>query len=444
MLHALVDLAPLRVSVPYRRLWVSGVLGGVGHQVAVVAVLLQVWESTRNPFWVGAIGLAQAIPMIVLGLLGGPLADVLDRRVVALWSTTGQVLVALALASQLVLGPVPLLVLLGLLSLQTACSAVGAPSRRTFVVRLLPRHLVAAGVTLHMIAFQIGVLLGPALGGVLVAATSPPAGYLLNALTLLVAWWAVLRLPPMPPLRDPVDPADPEEPREPAAAPPAGPQDRDTRATRVWRRTRRAAALLTEGVALVVRDRVLRGSFLLDLAAMLLSFPVALFPMINDQIFDGDPRTLGLFMSALAVGGAAAGLVSGLVSRSDRLGRVQIMAVGVWGLAMLTLGLGALGGLAWVVLGALVVAGAADVASVTSRAATVQLATPDSHLGRVSAVEHVVGVAGPDLGNARAGLVAGLTTPAVAAALGGALCLVVTGWVALTHREVARFRVSGA
>jgi MFS family permease len=438
VLRALVDLSPLRVSGPYRRLWVSGVLGGVGHQVAVVAVLLQVWESTRNPFWVGAIGLAQAVPMIVLGLLGGPLADVLDRRVVALWSTTGQALVALALASQLLLGPAPLPVLLGLLSLQTACNAVGAPSRRTFVVRLLPREMVAAGVTLHMIAFQIGVLLGPALGGVLVAATSPPAGYLVNALTLVVSWWAVLRLPPMPPLRDPADPA---EPREPTAAPPAGPQDRDTRATRVWRRTRRAAALLSEGVALVVRDRVLRGSFLLDLAAMLLSFPVALFPMINDQLFAGDPRTLGLFMSALAVGGATAGLVSGLVSRSDRLGRVQIIAVGVWGLAMLTLGLGALTGVAWVVLGALVVAGAADVASVTSRAATVQLATPDSHLGRVSAVEHVVGVAGPDLGNARAGLVAGLTTPAVAAALGGALCLAVTGWVALTHREVARFRV---
>lgn len=438
MLHALVDLAPLRVSAPYRRLWVSGVLGGVGHQVAVVAVLLQVWESTRNPFWVGAIGLAQAVPMIVLGLLGGPLADVLDRRVVALWSTAGQAVVALALASQLLLGPAPLPVLLGLISLQTACSAVGAPSRRTFVVRLLPRHLVAAGVTLHMIAFQIGVLLGPALGGVLVAATSPPTGYLVNALTLVVSWGAVLRLPPMPPLRDPAGPTDPGA----AATPAVRPAGRGTRATRVWRRTRRAAALLSEGVALVVRDRVLRGSFLLDLAAMLLSFPVALFPMINDQLFAGDPRTLGLFMSALAVGGASAGLVSGLVSRSDRLGRVQIIAVGVWGLAMLTLGLGALGGLAWVVLGALVVAGAADVASVTSRAATVQLATPDSHLGRVSAVEHVVGVAGPDLGNARAGLVAGLTTPALAAVLGGALCLAVTGWVALTHREVARFRVT--
>lgn len=192
---------------------------------------------------------------------------------------------------------------------------------------------------------------------------------------------------------------------------------------------------------MVVREPVLRGSFLLDLVAMLLSFPVALFPMINEDLFDGDPTTLGLFMSAMAVGGAVTGLTSGVITRSDRLGRVQLIAVGLWGTAMLALGLAAVAGLGWAVLVSLVVAGAADTASVTSRAAMVQLATPDSHLGRVSAVEHVVGVAGPDLGNARAGLVAGLTTPAVAAVLGGMACLTVTAVVALTHREVGRFRV---
>lgn len=175
---------------------------------------------------------------------------------------------------------------------------------------------------------------------------------------------------------------------------------------------------------------------------MLLSFPVALFPMINEELFGGGATTLGLFMSAIAVGGATTGLASGVITRNDRLGRVQLLAVGVWGTAMLALGLAVVAGVGWAVLVSLVVAGAADTASVTSRAAMVQLATPDSHLGRVSAVEHVVGVAGPDLGNARAGLVAGLTTPAVAAVLGGAACLVLGAWVVVSHREVGRFRVS--
>lgn len=454
---ALIDLAPLRASAPFRRLWASGLLSGLGQQVAVVAVLFQVWDLTRNPFWVGAIGLAQAVPMIVMGLLGGPLADLFDRRTVGMWSTGGQAGAALLLAAQLVLGAYPLPLLLGLLSLQTACSALGAPARRTFTVRLLPRPLVPAGVALLMLSFQLAMLVGPALGGVLVAAVGPALCYLVNACALAVSCWAVWSLPPMPPRRV-VEPEGAEDlggdehldgdgeleaaGPDPVAGPVVGEvATAPGRGALLWSRTRRGLSHLAEGVSLVAKDPVLRGSFLLDLGAMVLSFPVALFPMVNQQLFAGDPRTLGLFMSALAVGGATAGLASGVITRSPRLGRAQLVAVLVWGVALLGVGLGAAAGPAWVVLAALMVAGAADTASVTSRAAMVQLATPDSHLGRVSAVEHVVGVAGPDLGNARAGLVAGLTTPSVAAVLGGAACLAVTGVVALTHREVGRFRV---
>lgn len=434
--NALVDLAPLRASAPFRRLWVSGILSSLGQQVAVVAVLFQVWDLTRNPFWVGAIGLAQAVPMIVMGLLGGPLADLFDRRVVGMWSTGGQAVAALLLAAQLVLGAYPLPLLLGLISVQTACNALGAPARRTFIARLLPRHLVPAGVALHMLSFQLAMLVGPALGGVLVGAVGPALCYLVNACALAVSCWAVWSLPSMPPRRaDEFEEVGPDPVAGEVVTTPG-------RVALLWGRTRRGLGHLTEGMSLVARDPVLRGSFLLDLAAMVLSFPVALFPMINQQLFDGEPRTLGLFMSAVAVGGSIAGLASGLVTRRTHLGRVQLLAVGVWGLALLGFGLASFAGLTWWVLAALVVAGAADTASVTSRAAIVQLATPDSHLGRVSAVEHVVGVAGPDLGNARAGLVAGLTTPAAAAVLGAVSCLAVTVVVALTHREVGRFRVS--
>lgn len=439
---ALIDLAPLRDSQPYRRFWAGGLLAGLGAQIAVVAVLFQVWEMTRNPFWVGAIGVAQAVPMIVMGLVGGPVADVLDRRRVALWSTAGQTLAALALAAQLVLGAYPLPLLLGLLSLQTACGALGAPARRTFTVRLLPRRLVPAGIALHMISFQAAMLVGPALGGLLIGATSPALCYLVNAVALLVSWWTVRLLPPMPP--EPArSPGPVAEPGTPAAPDPATAPPRSGAAYlgRVWRRTRRGTVMIGEGVRMVRRDPVLRGSFLLDLAATLLAFPVALFPMVNQSLFGGDPRTLGLFLTCVAVGGVGAGLASGLVTRATRLGVVQLLAVGVWGGALLVFGLAALGGSAWAALAALVLAGAADTVSVTSRAAMVQLATPDSHLGRVTAVEHVIGVAGPDVGNARAGLVAGLTTPAWSALLGAAACLLVSAAVALTHRQVAGFEV---
>lgn len=463
---AFLDLTALRRSPDYRRLWVGGALSGLGHQVAVVAVLFQVWEMTGSPFWVAAIGLTQAVPMIVMGLVGGPVADVLDRRRVALAATGGQATAALALGAQLVLGLYPLPLLLALIGLQTACSALGAPARRTFLTRLLPRDQVAGGIALHMISFQAAMMVGPALGGLLLGVASPAVCYLVNATALSISWFTVRALPAMPPERVGAvagsHTSEPEvglESGETGVADPAGHDaapDLGTGATaypqvtrpvshvgRLRRRTRTALLMLGEGVLQVRRDPVLRGSFLLDLAATLLAFPVALFPMVNEELFAGDPRTLGLFLSAIAVGGVSAGVASGLVTRRSRLGVVQLVAVGVWGVALLGFGLAALDGLAWAALAALVVAGAADTVSVTSRAAMVQLATPDSHLGRVSSVEHVIGVSGPDIGNARAGLVAGLTTPAWSALLGAAACLVVAGWVARTHREVAAFRVGG-
>ncbi|MGC5584643.1 MFS transporter [Ornithinimicrobium sp. W1665] len=456
--RALVDLSPLRVGT-YRRVWANGLLAGLGIQVATVAVLFQVWDLTRNPFWVGAIGLVQAVPLIVFGLVGGPLADVLDRRRVALWSTGGQSLAGLALAGQLVLGAYPLPVLLGLAGVQSAFSAVGAPSRRTFVVRLLPRTLVPAGIALLMLTFQASMLVGPALGGLILGATSAGVCFLFNGVALAVAWWAIRGLPPLPPrpARGRTESVADEAGDAAAAAPPSAvaPEGAASEGTaaegtaaegtaaRVWRRTRRGVVMLADGIGTVRGDPVLRGSFLLDLAATLLAFPVALFPMVNQELFDGDPRTLGLFLSAVAVGGMSAGATSGLITRADRLGRIQVGAVAAWGLALLGFGAAAWAGQAWLVLGFLAVAGAADTVSVTSRAAMVQLATPDEQLGRVSAVEHVIGLAGPDVGNARAGAVAGLTTPAATAVLGSLTCLALAAWVAATHREVAAFRVSG-
>lgn len=446
--RALLDLRPLRDGgAPFRWYWGGGLLSGLGAQIAMVAVLFQVWEMTRNPFWVGAIGIVQAVPMIVFGLLGGPVADVLDRRLVGLWSTAAQALAALALAGQLVLGLYPLPLLLGLISLQTAASALGSPARRTFTVRLLPAHLVAAGVALHMVGFQVVMMVGPALGGLVIGSASVAVCYLVNAVCLVISWWSFRQLPsnrpgvaagpsavpPVPPV--PVVPPVPPVPQ------PADGTAREGARARIWRRTRRGLVLVAEGVRLVRRDPVLRGSFLLDLAATLLAFPIALFPMVNQELFGGDPRTLGFFLTAVAVGGVSAGLVSGLVTRAHRLGRVQLLAVGTWGVALLGFGVGAATS-PWLALGSLVLAGAADTVSVTSRAAMVQLATADSHLGRVSSVEHVIGVAGPDIGNARAGAVAGLTTPAAAAIIGSLTCLVVAGWVALTHREIDAFVVA--
>lgn len=404
----LLDLRPLRSGTAYRGLWASTSLSGLGMQLTTVAVLYQVWELTRSPVWTGAIGLAHGIPMIVFGLVGGHLADTVDRRRLVQWSTAGQALGAAALAVQALLGVGSLALVLALVAAQTACGAVGAPARRTFVPRLLPAHLVGAGIALQMLSFQATMLVGPALAGLLIGWVGVAACYVVDAATFAIAWYAVRRLPSMPP-----DGGG------------AG----------------KGVDAVVGGLRMIARRPVLRGSFLADLAATVLAMPIALFPLVNQERFDGDPRTLGLFFSAVAVGGVSAGLLSGSVTRARRSGLVQLGAAVVWGAMIAGFGLATP---LWLALGALAVAGAADTVSVVSRAAMVQLVTPDSHRGRVSAVDHVVGVAGPDLGNVRAGLVAGWTSAPVALVTGGVLCIVGVVVVGLTHRELREVELAPA
>jgi hypothetical protein len=168
--------------------------------------------------------------------------------------------------------------------------------------------------------------------------------------------------------------------------------------------------------------------------------PIALFPVLNAERFGGDPQTLGLFLSAIAVGGIVAGLASGTVTRAHRLGLVMLVAAGVWGVALAGFGMAPS---LWSALGCLAIAGAADTISVISRGALVQLATPDAYRGRVSAVEDIVGMAGPYLGNFRAGVVAGATTAGFAAISGGLMCVLGIAAVALTTPALRRPAGSG-
>ena len=403
--HRLLDVRPLRVT-SFRRLWVGTSLAGLGGQVTAVAVLYQVWEMTHSPVWTGAVGLARAVPLVVLGLLGGALADAVDRRSLVRWTILAQVLTAVALAAQALADLDSLAVLLLLVAAQASFGALGASAQRTFPVRLLGRRLVAAGIAIQHLSFQVAMLVGPALAGVVLGRWGLTTAYLLQAVAFLAALYAVLLLPAMPP-----------------TGPGSG----------------RGARAVLDGIRYVVRTPVLGGLYVTDLVATLLAMPIALFPVINEQRFGGSPETLGLFLSAVAVGGMVAGLFSGAVTRSDRPGVVQLWAAGVWGAALAVFGLV---GPLWLALAALAVAGAADTVSVVARGAAVQLATPDSHRGRVTSVEHVIGVAGPEVGNFRAGLVAGATSAAFAATSGGLACLAGIVLVAALNRPLRQFRIS--
>ncbi|WP_254898155.1 MFS transporter [Kitasatospora sp. NA04385] len=396
----LLDLAPLRGSAAFRRWWLGGALSGFGSQLAVVAVAFQVWESTRSTVWTGAVGLAQAVPLLVLGLFAGALVDRADRRTLYLLAVAGQAGCALLLAAQAVLGRFPAAGVIALVAGQAVCSAVAGPAARTFLPRLLPPGQLAAGLALNRVAFQGAMLLGPALGGLLVGWAGTDSCYLADALSFAAALYAAFRLPAMRPA--------------PAAKPPAGPGTPGRPAARSgWGEVR-------TGLAFLARTPVVRAALLTDLATTVLSMPISLFPLVNAERFGGDPRTLGLFLTAIAAGGVTASVLSGAFTRRPNQSPVMLGAAASWGVALTLFGLVSD---PWAGLALLALAGAADTVSVVARGTVVQLHTPDELLGRVGAAEQIAGQAGPDLGNLRGGLVASATSGTVALISGGLLCV---------------------
>ncbi|MCX4563786.1 MFS transporter [Streptomyces phaeochromogenes] len=404
-----LDTRPLRSSPPFRDLWIGSSASQLGGQIATVAVLAQVWDLTGSPVGTGAIGLATGLPMVLFGLLGGTLADSVDRRAVVRVTAVGQLLAAVGLLAQALADNRSVPLLLALVAMGTACGALGAPARRTFPVRLLPSDQVAAGLALTNVSFQATMLAGPALAGLIIARWGFPAAYAVQAVTVAVSMLAVIRLPAMKP------------------------EGVDAKGGR--RRPERG------GWGIILRRPTLWGSMATDLSATLLAMPIALFPLVNEVRFDGDPQTLGLFLSAVAVGGITAGLLSGTVTRWRRGGLVQVTAAGVWGVALAGFGLAAP---LWLALGCLAVAGAADTVSVVTRSALVQLETPDAYRGRVSSVEHVIGVAGPELGNFRGGLLASVTSASFSLVAGGLSAVLAIAAVAATNAPLRAYRTPSA
>ena len=401
--HAFVDLGPLRRVPVYRRLWFGQTASGLGSQMTFVAVLFQVWDLTGSVVWTGAVGMAQVLPLIVFGLFAGSLVDRHDRRRLYLLAMTGQTVCSVLLALQAFFLHLPVLALLGLVAMQACFTAAGAPAARTFLPLLLSREQLAAGLALTRIGFQSAMLAGPALGGLVLGAWGVGACYVVDAVTFCAALWGAFGLP---------------------AATPAG--------------ARPGLRGVADGLAFLVRAPMVRAALLTDLAATVLSMPISLFPLVNAERFGGDPRTFGLFVSAVAVGGMVASTLSGTFTRRARQGVVMLVGATAWGIALAAF---ALATDPWVGLAWLVVAGAADTVSVVARSTIVQLHTPDAMMGRVTAAEQIVGRGGPELGNLRGGLVASVTTGTFALVSGGVACVVAVALIAVNTPALRRFRL---
>ena len=395
--HA-VDTRPLAIR-PYRRLLIGQGTSFIGSMLTQVAVPVQVYSLTHSSLYVGLVGLAGLVPIVVFGLYGGAIADVLDRRTLYLWSSVGTWAITLALLAQTILAVGSVWLILGLVVVQSAMFAISSSTRGAIIPRLVDVDLVPAANTLNFTVGNVGQVIGPLIAGVLVGLTDGYAyAYGADAVLFTVALYSVLRLPPIPP------------------------SDGGTGTL--------GLRSVVDGLAFIATRPVLIMSFLVDIAAMVLAMPRALFPAVADERFHG---TVGPLYAAIAIGSVIAGLSSGWIGRVHRQGRALVFAVFGWGAAV------ALSGLAhqlWLVVLLLAVAGAADLVSAVYRQTILQTYAPDEMRGRMQGVFIAVVAGGPRLGDVRAGATAAVTSPTFSWVAGGAACAVV---VLIAGRMVRSF-----
>ncbi|MBU2668444.1 MFS transporter [Actinoplanes bogorensis] len=399
----LTDLRPLRENRTFRRLWLGTTASGFGGQFGTFAVLFYVWDSTHSKAALGLVGLAAGVPLIVLALVGSAFTDHVDRRRLALRCTAAQIVVAAAMTVVAFtdLGGVPAMLLL--VAAQSALSALVGPARQTFVPALLTGDRLAAGLALNHLSFQVAMLLGPAAAGALTAVAGVGWCLAFDTLTFTAALAGLAGLP--------------SGVAEAEGTP--------------------GLRAVAAGLSYAIKTPPVRGALLADLAATLLAMPIAVFPVLNTEKFGGRPEVLGLFATSLAVGGVLASVLSGLATRRTRPGRLLLACGAVWAVA---LGLAGIGDHLLVVLALLAVAGWADTWAVVARGTVIQTVTPPGYRGRISALEHIAGAAGPQLGTFRAGMVASVSSGGTTLILGGVTALVATGVIALTTPALTRFR----
>jgi MFS family permease len=406
-MRLLTDITPLRESPAFRRIWLGSMLSGIGSAMTTFAVMLQVYDLTRSSAAVGGIGLAQFIPLLLISLPGGTLADRVDRRRLVLAVTVGQTAISAVLFALAAVGGASLWALYALVAAGSALGAINAPARRTFIPRLVPPGQLSAAIALNRIIFQVTMIAGPSLAGVVAAGAGLRGCYLVDVVSFAGSLWGVGRMPAMPP-------------QAPAAARDGGDSTGKTGAGK-HTRPRSGLALTLDGLAFIRRTPVLCGAFLADVNATFFGLPVSLFPAINAERFGGSPRTLGLFVTAIGVGGLVSAVFAGPLKHLPRHGLVMLTCVAGWGAGF---ALFAVAPTLWLTLLALALAGLADTFTVVVRGIIVQEVTPDEFRGRVNAADFLVGAGGGDLGSLEAGLVGSLTTPVISALSGGLLTVV--------------------
>ena len=385
----LVDVTPLRMSADFRRLFIGRSISEFGDEIVAVAVPFMVYEITKSTLAVGLLGLCELVPVFVFPIVGGAAADAMERRRLMIVSQVFLALMSLALAVNLTLDEPKLWPFYVFATLSAGMYTFNRPSLSTWPARLLPAALLPSSNALEA-GFGTAVgMLGPVVAGVLLVVISPAGVFAFDAFTFLVAIAFVWRMAPSPPHED---------------APALG-----------W-------DAIADGFRFLKGKRVVQSVFLADLNAMIFAFPVALFPAVADGFAKGGDSAaiLGLLTAAPAVGAFLATAFSGRAKHVRRQGRAILVAIAMWGAAIVVFGLS---NVLWLSLLMLAIAGMGDMVSGIFRATILQTAVEDRYRGRLEGIGMAVWATGPSIGNVESGAVATVWNVQGSIVLGGVLTI---------------------
>jgi MFS family permease len=398
-----IDLGPLRRYPAFRRLFVGQTISTFGSEVAAVAAPFQLYQLTHSTLQVGLLSLCELAPLLTLTIVGGAIADAVDKRRLLLVTEVLLALVALGFAFNASLDEPRVWAIYVLVTLAMSIFSLGVAGMNSVIPRLVDRDDLTPAIAIENVYGSTTNVAGPALGGALIVVFGLTGAYLLDAATFAASLWSVWRLPPLPAAHD---------------------------AERPSLRT------IAEGFRFVKQRKVLLGMFLVDSNAMVFGMPRALFPALALNRFHGGAGVLGLMYAAPYAGALAASLVSGWIGHVRRQGLIVAIAAARWGVAIVAFGFAES---LWLALLFLAAAGAADNVSAVLRGTILWSVTPDELRGRVSGIEFAQVAATPAIGNVEAGLVASLTSLRFSIVSGGLLCVVGTVLIALAVPAFTRY-----
>jgi MFS family permease len=403
-----IDVRPLRASRDFRLVWTGLFISELGYQLSLVAIFVQVYELTGSAGAVGLTGLFSFLALLLGAVISGAILDAYDRRKLLLWAQVGFAVGSTILLVGAIHGHPSVWTIYLAASIFALVSTTDGPTRSAMTPRLVGHDLMPSAMALNQVVWNSVALLGPAIGGVIIARWGFGWAYGIDLVTYGAMFVAALMIAPMPPLRGD-----------------------DERAAIGW-------AAVKEGFGFVRRSPLLQSTFVIDMIAMIFGLPRALFPILATTQFHRGPEVVGLLFAAPAAGALIGALTGGWVRHVQRQGLAVIWAVVGWGAAIVAFGLS--GPHLWIALVFLAIAGCADVYSAIFRSTILQLAAPEELRGRLSGIHILVVTGGPRLGDLEAGTIAQIYSPTVSVVSGGLICMFGAGIVALVYPVLRRYR----